>query len=86
MKAIQHYWKRLVSQTPKALKKLRNLCAGVSAGLFASVALIDQFSIATDWKELLVKIAIVAAGISAGIAGGAQFATTDPNLQEEKIG
>ena len=79
MKTIKLYWKRLKSQTPLALKKLQIFFGAISAGCLAMVLIIDQYQTATDWKDLLVKIAIGCAGAAASL----NFGTTDKKLQKD---
>lgn len=78
MKTVKLYWLRFKSETPKAIKRLQLLCGAVAASSIAAIGIIDQFGMATDWKEMLVKIALVATGGATFL----QFTTKDKSLQD----
>jgi hypothetical protein len=75
---MKKYYLRFISATPKVLAKLRNLCLAVSVGCLASLAIIDQYSAVPGWKDVLVKVAIVTAGIAAGL----QMSTSSKEIQK----
>jgi len=77
MKTKNLYWKRLISETPKALKKLR-LIAGSIAAMCTAMAV----PLATFEKTQKVAIVLgIIGGVMTGVAAGCSFATTDPDLQ-----
>jgi hypothetical protein len=80
MKTLKLYWLRLKSETPKALKKLMVFFGSISVGCVAAIVMIDQYSVAVDWKEILVKVALVTGGMAASL----KFATTNESIVEEE--
>ena len=74
-----HYWRRLISKTPRALRHLQKAIGTIGAASVAGIVFINQYGVGTEWKEVLGKIGIVAASMIAGL----QFATTQPEIQRE---
>jgi len=80
MKKSKLFWKRFVSETPRILKRLRNMMLGVAASagsLSASLAAFDKTA------KYAVTFGIIAA-ICTGIATGLQMSTTDTDLQKQQ--
>ncbi|MFZ4705584.1 MAG: hypothetical protein ACOYMF_06200 [Bacteroidales bacterium] len=81
MKTLKLYWLRFFSETPKALKKLMVFFGSISMTCFTITGMIAIYGTATNWKEGLLKVGMITAGLAAGL----KFATTDANLQAGKL-
>ena len=77
---MKKYWKRFLSETPKGLKNLQRIFGSISVATLTMSTSLLAFD---KTKNIAITLGIVSA-ISAGIAAGLQFATTDPNLSENK--
>ena len=82
MKTIKYYWKRFVSNTPGALKKLQGLLVAVAASSGAALAIMTQYGITEPWLLSLLKYTLVAATFAVPML---QFATTDTKLQKTEV-
>ena len=76
---MKKYWKRFLSNKPKALKKLQKILGSVSAGL-ASIA--AGLLVYDEMKMISIVCGIISI-ILGGVCTGLQFATSDKELQNQ---
>ena len=77
---MKTYWKRFLSDTPKALKKLQKVMGSISV---ATATMSASLLVYEESKSVAITLGIISA-ICGGIAAGLQFATTDKELSELK--
>lgn len=77
---MKKYWKRFLSETPKALKKLQKVMGSISV---ATATMSASLLVYEESKSVAITLGIISA-ICGGITAGLQFATTDKELSELK--
>lgn len=69
-----------MSETPKTLKSLQRVMGSISAATASMSVSLLAFD---KTKSVAITLGIVSA-VTAGLAAGLQFATSDPNIAEQK--
>jgi len=78
---MKQYWKRFISATPKALKKIQGLLVAISLGAGAAIVVMVQYDMQSNkWYSIFQNICIATAFAVPVL----QFATSDKSIQDEK--
>jgi len=81
MNQVKHGWARFWSQTPKFLRKLRNICIGILA--VTGAMLLAEETKGLDINPTIMWIVEHLFFFATGGAALIQFATTNKQLQED---